>query len=216
MTAAKPDATGQSWLLEPGTLVDHFKIVRPLGSGGMAEVYLARDQKLGRKVALKRLRPGTLDDEAKQRFLFEARATARFSHPHIVAIHFVGEHEATPYVALEYIEGPTLRERMALEALSVAEVTRLALAVAQALAEAHGNQIQHRDLKPENIMLASDGRPRVLDFGLARVFESDPAAEKNRPASRTDDDALGSRVVDPFASMAAGVRGSPAYMAPER
>ncbi|MBN2360866.1 MAG: protein kinase [Deltaproteobacteria bacterium] len=204
-----------AWLLEPGTLVDHFKIVRPLGSGGMAEVYLARDQKLGRKVALKRLKPGTFDDEAKQRFLFEARATARFSHPHIVSIHFVGEHDGTPYVALEYIDGPTLRERMAQDALGVAEVIRLALAVASALSEAHANQIQHRDLKPENIMLASDGRPRVLDFGLARVFESDSAAEKNRPSSRAVD-VVGSRVVDPFESMAAGVRGSPAYMAPER
>ncbi|MBN2358210.1 MAG: protein kinase, partial [Deltaproteobacteria bacterium] len=215
MTASARNATDQPWLLEPGTRVDHFKVLRPLGSGGMAEVYLARDQKLGRKVALKWLKPGVLDAAAKERFLFEARATARFSHPHIVAIHDVGEHDGTPYVALEYVVGPTLRERMAADPLGVAEVVRLALAVARALAEAHASQIQHRDLKPENIMLASDGRPRVLDFGLAQVFEHERAAPEEG-ASSQGDDLLRSRVVDPFASMASGVRGSPAYMAPER
>jgi eukaryotic-like serine/threonine-protein kinase len=108
---SEPADTG---LLGAGTMVDHFCVMRLLGRGGMGEVYLARDTKLGRKVALKLIRSEVeTRPDALQRFLFEARATARFSHPHIVTIFAVGEHGGSPYVALEYLEGQTLRERLA-------------------------------------------------------------------------------------------------------
>src|SRR5512137_1052464 len=113
------------WLLAPDALVDHFKIIRPLGRGGMAEVYLARDTKLGRKVALKVIRPDALGTpDAVERFLFEARATAKFNHPHIVTIYAVGEHQGKPYVALEFLEGQTLRQRLEQERPSVVETMR--------------------------------------------------------------------------------------------
>ena len=154
--------------LEPGTMVDHYRIIRPLGAGGMAEVYLARDTMLGRKVALKIIQPKRLEKkDAVERFLFEAKATAKFNHPHIVNIHGVGTSASGPYLALEYLEGQTLRERLEQERLSAKESIRIGKAIADALSTAHRKKILHRDLKPENVMLARDGRLRVLDFGLS-------------------------------------------------
>jgi len=197
------------WLLETDTLVDHFRIIRPLGKGGMAEVYLARDTKLGRKVALKIVRPEALGSkEAIDRFLFEARATARFAHPHIVTIYAVGEAHGRPYVALEYLEGQSLRERMEQQRCSLAEILRIGLAIAEALKEAHGGDILHRDLKPENVILAKDGRLRVLDFGLAGV--------SRRKEHGGSEDMLESAILEPAGSKVRGVRGTPAYMAPEQ
>jgi len=151
-----------------GAMVDHYKIIRPLGMGGFGEVFLARDTQLGRKVALKVILPsrvGSRDDV--ERFLFEARATARLNHPHIVTVYGVGEKDGVPYVALEYLQGHTLRQRLQEKPLTVLEAVRLGLAVAEALGEAHRRKILHRDLKPENLLIPSDGRVRVVDFGLA-------------------------------------------------
>jgi len=135
MAEAPPDETHLGEALRPGVEVDHFKVVRLLGRGGMAEVYLARDGLLGRKVALKVVRPDALGTrDAVERFLFEARATALFSHPGIVTVYAVGEHGSRPYVALEYLEGQTLRERMDEARPSVREAIRIALAIAEALA----------------------------------------------------------------------------------
>jgi len=212
------------WQLAPGTRMDHFRVMRPLGRGGMAEVYLARDTQLGRKVALKLVRPRALGSEdAVQRFLFEARATARFNHPNIVSIYFVGQIDGRPYVALEYLEGQTLRQRTNQEQLGVQEVLRVGLAVARALEAAHAETIAHRDLKPENIMLGKDGRLRVLDFGLARsVSEADGGSWAREQAALGD--TLTPEAADQdlaalhatFASKGKGVRGTPAYMAPEQ
>jgi WD40 repeat protein/serine/threonine protein kinase len=198
------------WLLSPETLVDHFRIIRPLGKGGMAEVYLARDTKLGRKVALKVVRPETLGSkEAIERFLFEARATARFSHPHIVTIFAVGESDGRPYVALEYLEGQSLRQRMEQQRPSLAETVRIGMAIAEALKEAHGGDILHRDLKPENVILSIDGRLRVLDFGLAGVRQREEDPDQRQ-------DLLESAILEPAGSRIQGVQGTPAYMAPEQ
>jgi serine/threonine protein kinase/WD40 repeat protein len=156
-------------LLQPGDQVDHYHVVRLLGRGGFGDVYLARDTRLGRRVALKVVHPEHLGSkEATERFLFEARATARFAHPHIITVFGVGEHEGTPYVALEFLEGRTLRQVLRDERPSRPAALRYALAIAEALTEAHGANILHRDLKPENVILPRDGRLRVLDFGLAK------------------------------------------------
>ncbi|MBW1870697.1 MAG: protein kinase, partial [Deltaproteobacteria bacterium] len=200
----------EKWLLSNGTLVDHFRIIRPLGKGGMAEVYLARDTKLGRKVALKIVKPETLGSkEAIERFLFEARATARFNHPHIVTIYAVGEDHSRPYVALEYLEGQSLRRRMDDQQLSQKEAVRIGLAIAEALREAHGGDILHRDLKPENVNLVKDGRLRGLDFGLAGVFRSEGRADN--PENMKESVSL-----EPHSEKQAGIQGTPAYMAPEQ
>jgi WD40 repeat protein len=173
----------------------------------MAEVYLARDTRLGRRVALKVIQPDALGSkDAVDRFLFEARATARFNHPHIVTIYFVGEHEGQPYVALEYLEGQTLRQRLEQERPGVQESLRIGLAIAEALQAAHAEQIVHRDLKPENVWLARDGRLRVLDFGLARALSDEEASGEAE---------VGGEEVG-FRTRGKGLRGTPAYMAPEQ
>ena len=195
--------------------VDHFRIIRRLGDGGMAVVYLARDTSLGRKVALKVVRPKALiSPQEVERFLFEARATARFNHPHIITIHAVGEANGRPYVALEYVPGQALRDRIDHDRPAYQESTRIGLAVAEALKAAHAEGILHRDLKPANVMLGKDGRIRVLDFGLARAFRG-PEVSANTMGG-PDADLERSRIDDPFVSQSRGVRGTPAYMAPEQ
>jgi WD40 repeat protein len=171
--------------LAPGTMVGGFRVMRLLGEGGAGEVYLARDVTLGRKVALKVLR------RAGDAFLAEAQVTARFSHPHIVTVHGVGEHDGRPYLALEHVEGETLRARMDADRPGLKESLRIALAIAGAVREAHAHGVLHRDLKPENVLLGKDGRPRVVDFGLAQTGGADDGAAR-------------------------GLEGTPAYMAPEQ
>ena len=157
---------------QPGDRLDHFTILRFLGRGGMGEVYLARDTRLGRKVALKLLLAEQMRDaQFRGMFVLEARATAQFNHPHIVTIYDVGEYQEYLYMALEYLEGDTLQERLEQERFSVGRAVEVGLAVAEALAEAHKHQILHRDLKPANVFLPKDGRVRVLDLGLARQFK---------------------------------------------
>ncbi|MBU1536846.1 serine/threonine protein kinase, partial [Myxococcota bacterium] len=134
--------------LSATTMVDHFQILRPLGRGGMGEVYLARDIQLGRKVALKIIR-SELSSSDLERFRFEARITARFNHPNIITIYGVGEFDGCPYIALEYLEGENLAERMGQGGtFSTRETIRIALSIVDALREAHGHKILHRDLKP--------------------------------------------------------------------
>ena len=152
-----------------GSLVDHYRVERLLGRGGMGEVYLARDTHLGRRVALKVVRADQLaTPDATQQFLREARTTARFNHPHIVTVYGVGQCQGHLYLALEYLEGQTLGDRLAEAVPGTAEALRLGLAIARALAEAHRHQVLHRDLKPGNVLIPPDGRPRVVDFGLAQ------------------------------------------------
>ena len=197
----------------PGTEVDNFKVLRPIGRGGMGEVFLARDRSLGRMVALKVLhRKAIGSPEAVERFLFEARATAQFNFPHIITIHAVGEHEGHPYVALEYLQGQTLRERLQEERLGQREALRIGLAIAEALQEAHRHQLLHRDLKPANVMIPRDGRIRVLDFGLAKAVTAEALDDPHLPDDAlhpTDDDGA-------LSSKSEGVRGTPAYMPPEQ
>ncbi len=204
-----------------GTLVDHYRILKGIGHGGMGVVYLARDTNLGRRVALKVLHPNVLvSAEAVQRFLLEARVTARFNHPHIVTIHGVGTFNDAPYLALEYLRGQTLRERLARERPGVIETLRIGRSIADALCEAHRHRVLHRDLKPDNVMLPRDGRLRVLDFGLAKGVQGPTFADRLTPdpAGQSITDSGGDLQLDGSHSMLSveGLCGTPAYMAPEQ
>jgi tRNA A-37 threonylcarbamoyl transferase component Bud32 len=169
-------------VLEAGTRVGDFVIRELLGEGAMGQVYLAQDTVLDRRVALKLVKRAVLQGEGAGRFLAEARATASFNHPHIVTLYAVGEHEGRPYLALEFIDGESLRARLAEGPLPIGEALRYCRAVADAIAEAHRRGLVHADLKPENIVLARDGRVRVVDFGLARLARGASNAGSGTPA----------------------------------
>ncbi|HWO17552.1 MAG TPA: protein kinase [Kofleriaceae bacterium] len=155
-------------LLAEDTRIGDFRIRGLLGEGAMGQVYLAQDVTLGRRVALKLIKRSAMQGDAVERFLAEARATASFNHPHIVTLHAVGEHEGRPYLALEYLDGESLRVRLAAGPLPMREALRCARAIAEAVAEAHRHDLVHADLKPENVVIPRDGRLRVVDFGLAK------------------------------------------------
>ena len=154
--------------LEPGLQLGHYRILEKLGAGGMGEVWLAEDIKLGREVALKRL-PASFagDPQGLERFRREARTLASLNHPNIVTIHAVEEWQGEPFLAMELIRGHTLSLVIPATGLPAPRVLELAITLAEALSAAHGRGIIHRDLKPDNIMLGDDGRARILDFGLA-------------------------------------------------
>ncbi len=148
----------------------HYVVLNPIGSGGMGEVYVARDPKLGRKVAIKLL-PVRMSAERDTltRFTQEARSASALNHPNIVTIHEVGASEGTPFIVMEYIEGQDLRTLINGGPLPVSKVLDIGAQIADGLAAAHERGIVHRDLKPENIMLTRDGFVKILDFGLAKM-----------------------------------------------
>jgi predicted ATPase/serine/threonine protein kinase len=169
--AARALAEGQAESLV-GRKVGPYQILSRLGAGAMGDVYLARDGRLGRKVALKLLPPHfARDAERLLRFRQEASAASRLNHPNILTVHEVGRVDSTHYIATEHVEGLTLRELMALKRVGVTEALDVATQVASALAAAHAAGIVHRDVKPENIMLRRDGYVKVLDFGIAKLLE---------------------------------------------
>jgi eukaryotic-like serine/threonine-protein kinase len=165
-----------------GDVIDGFRVTKLVASGAMGEVYLAFDQRLGRRVALKFVKAGALDAKGLERFHEEARTTARFNHPHIVTVYASGEYQGQPWLALEYLDGETLRERLSRGPLPVPEALRIGKAIAEALVEAHRHEVVHADLKPENVLLPRDGRVRVVDFGLARLVGTDATAASGTPA----------------------------------
>ena len=154
-----------------GITLSHYTIISKLGQGGMGEVYLAEDMQLGRRVAIKLLRPETISDEhARKRLVREARAAATLDHPNICSIYEVGEADGRSFIAMQYVEGETLDARLKGKPLELKQSLTLASQVADALAEAHAHGIIHRDIKPGNIMVTSRGQAKVMDFGLARVI----------------------------------------------
>jgi eukaryotic-like serine/threonine-protein kinase len=157
--------------LQSGTRLGPYEVLFPLGAGGMGEVWLATELRLGRKVALKLLPTDlTRDPDRIQRFEQEARAASALNHPNVCTIHALGEtSEGQHYIAMEYVEGETLRQRLASAPLSLREALDIAIQVAAALSVAHAAGIVHRDIKPENVMLRPDGVVKVLDFGLAKL-----------------------------------------------
>ena len=164
--------------LPPGTEVDGFVVKRLVGEGAMGRVYLAQDVRLGRAVALKFVKAAS----EPERFLDEARATARFNHPHIVTLYGAGVWNHSPYLVLEFLSGPSLRQRLGQGRLPLKEALRLGRAIAEAIAEAHHHGVLHADLKPENIVIPPDGRPRVVDFGLALMAGLNTFAASGTPA----------------------------------
>ena len=173
--------------IDPGTIIGPYKVLDLLGVGGMGEVYLARDTRLGRKIALKFLSVEfTKDEERVRRFQQEARAASALNHPNLITIFEIGEVESVHFISTEFIEGDTLRSRMAPGRMSTLEICDVAIQVASALTAAHAAGIAHRDIKPENIMVRPDGVVKVLDFGLAKLSEpSTPNASTIDPRAIT-------------------------------
>ena len=154
----------------PVQTIAHYRIVEPIGAGGMGAVYKAYDNKLQRTVALKVLPSEYVSQQdRRRRFFQEARAASALSHPHILTIYEVGEDNGTPYIAMEYVEGQTLRQKITNNGLQLKETLDIAIQIASGLARAHEFGIIHRDLKPENLMLSRDGYAKILDFGLAKL-----------------------------------------------
>src|SRR5947207_16030238 len=155
------------------TSISGYKIIEKLGSGGMGEVYLAEDTRLGRKVALKLLSEElTRDRDRLSRFDQEAYAASALNHPNIVTIYEMGDEGGRHFIAAEFIDGGTLRKRLSGAPMDFPEILDIAIQVAEALEEAHAAGIIHRDIKPENIMIRRNGHVKVLDFGLAKLTES--------------------------------------------
>ncbi|MGA9498519.1 MAG: serine/threonine-protein kinase, partial [Terriglobales bacterium] len=166
--------------LGSGEKLGPYEIVSALGAGGMGEVYIARDPRLNRTVAIKVL-PIHLSDrpEAQERFDREARAIASLNHPNICQVHDVGAQDGTSYLVMEHLEGETLASRMLRGVLPLEQALRYGVEVADALEAAHRRGIVHRDLKPANIFIAAHGECKVLDFGLAKLEEETQAPEAN-------------------------------------
>ena len=158
-----------------GQTIGHYQVIREIGSGGMGEVYLAQDTRLGRHVALKLLPTiFTADEDRLRRFEQEARTASALNHPNVCVIHEVGEtEEGRHYIAMEYVDGVTLRQHMTSTRMELSDVLDVAVQIASALTAAHEVGVMHRDIKPENIMLRRDGYVKVLDFGLAKLTEQE-------------------------------------------
>src|SRR6266850_2161692 len=190
--------------LAPGQHIDRYEVLSLLGSGGMGEVYLAHDEKLDRNIALKLLPARfTTNEERLRRFQQEARAASALNHPNIITIHEIGQVDNRNFIAAEFVDGETLRQRMRSGPLTLNESLDITIQVCGALAAAHQAGIVHRDIKPENIMLRSDGYVKVLDFGLAKLIEQQEAPTL---ASATDNVDISSGLV----------MGTIKYMSPEQ
>jgi Tol biopolymer transport system component len=186
--------------LTPGTQLGDYVIVERIGKGGMGEVFTADDGKLRRRVAIKLLPQDFADDASrKARFEREAEVLAALSHPGIVTVYGVGEHKGRPYLAMELVRGKPIADVIGQKGLPVAQMLRLGVELADAIAAAHKSGVIHRDLKPQNLMLTDDGRLKVLDFGLAKV---DRAASAEGPTAT--------------ATVEGRVLGTIAYMSPEQ
>jgi hypothetical protein len=192
--AGAAGAAGLAWGALAGEVLGPYRLEVQIGAGGMGAVYRARDERLGRAVAVKVLhRPA--DAAAAARFAAEARAAAAIDHPSIVAIHDAGEHGGVMYLAMELVDGETVRSLVTRGLLQPGRVTALAVELARGLAAAHARGVIHRDLKPENLLVTRDGRLKILDFGLAKLAD---------PAYPLDETAPGT------------VQGTAGYMAPEQ
>ncbi|MEP7270385.1 MAG: tetratricopeptide repeat protein [Acidobacteriota bacterium] len=184
--------------------ISHYRIITRLGAGGMGEVYLAEDTRLDRKVAIKMLPEGAVDDpHAKERLIREARAAATLDHSNICSIYEVGEDADRTFIVMQYIEGEVLAQKIRNKPLSIAEVVDIGLQATDALAEAHLRGVIHRDIKPHNVIITPRGQVKILDFGLAKFMPEVRAAD---PRAMTEH-----RLTE-----AGQVVGTPGYMSPEQ
>jgi serine/threonine protein kinase len=198
--------------LEAGAMVGRYMILQPVAAGGMGLVYAAYDPKLERKVALKLLRPEWHDpgriDESYGRLQREAQALARVSHPNVVAVHDVGTFDGQIFLAMELVDGATVREWLERGKRSWREILAVFMQAGNGLAAAHAVGITHRDFKPDNVVIGRDGRVRVVDFGLARTDVLALAHSAPMPSREVDTGAT--------LTQAGAIVGTPAYMAPEQ
>jgi serine/threonine protein kinase/TolB-like protein/tetratricopeptide (TPR) repeat protein len=193
--------------VSPGQLIDHYEIISFIGAGGMGQVYLAQDTTLKRKVAIKILGPAlTNDARGLRRFEQEARAASALNHPNILTIYEFGHVDGLHFIASEYVEGPTLRQKLSRGRLAVSTATDIAIQIARALDAAHSFGIVHRDIKPENVVVRTDQLVKVLDFGIAKLSES----QTHQAISST------SLPLSLSISQAGLVVGSARYMSPEQ
>jgi predicted ATPase len=186
----------------PETQLGHYRLEAVIGRGGMGEVYRAVDTRLARTVAVKVVRAGALAQGRETHLLEEARSASALNHPNIVTIYDVGSYDGVPYIVMEWVEGPTLRQKLTLGPLGIQDVLSIATQVVDALSVAHSHGILHRDLKPENVMLTPAGRVKVLDFGIAKRLDdqtSDATLER-----------------DVLAHPGGALIGTPGYMSPEQ
>ena len=189
-----------------GQTISHYRIVNRIGAGGMGEVYLAEDTRLGRKLAIKFLPDQfTQDADRVRRFEQEARAASALNHPNIITIYEIGHHAQGHFIATEFIEGETLRQRVQRGGLKLSETLDIAVQCVSALQAAHQAGIIHRDIKPENIMLRPDGYVKLLDFGLAKLTQAEAETGELEGPTRSL-----------FETKPGLVMGTIAYMSPEQ
>jgi serine/threonine protein kinase len=190
----------------PETSFGHYKIISQLGAGGMGEVFLAEDARLGRKVALKLLAEKfTADSDQLNRFIREAKSASALNHPNIITVYEIGEWEGANFIATEFIEGETLRDVLQRGVSTLDEMLSIVIQTAEALSAAHSAGIVHRDIKPENIMIRPDGYVKILDFGLAKLTERNESESDPEDATR--------KLVKTNPGV---VMGTIAYMSPEQ
>ena len=187
-----------------GRTLGHYRVESLLGAGGMGEVYLARDPRLDRSVALKILPPDLTDDPDRlQRFMREAKAASALSHPNVATIHDIGDSDGVRFIVMEYVEGQTLAEQTAGQPLAAAVIVDIAIQVADALEAAHAKGITHRDIKPTNLMRTPRGQVKVLDFGVAKTTSRESPTQTSAPVTGSE-------------TAAGVVIGSAPYMSPEQ
>src|SRR5262245_8822589 len=197
--------------ISPGTRLGRYEIRSKIGEGGMGEVYLAEDTRLHRKVALKVLPANlALNHDRMRRFEQEATAAAALSHPNIAQIFEIGEDHGTHFIAMEFVDGQTLRQLIRAGETDLSKLLRYLQHAAEGLAKAHASGIVHRDLKPENIMVTRDGHTKVLDFGLAKLIEPPQTSSTGAGGSEL------ATAILPQQSQPGVVLGTVGYMSPEQ
>jgi len=191
--------------VQTGTTLGHYKIVSSIGAGGMGEVFRATDTRLNRSVAVKILPPAFAADEDRlRRFEQEAKATSALNHPNILTVYDIGEHDGSPFIVAEMLDGEELRDRLEQGPIPVRKVIDYSQKIISGLSEAHEKDVVHRDLKPENIFITKDDRVKILDFGLAKLCDR----ETNNTGS---EDETRRALTDPVV-----VVGTAGYMSPEQ